>query len=400
MKVLRLGVVVVLLLALGGCGAAGFSGLYNTPLPGGADLGDRPYRITAQFADVLDLVPQAGVKVNDVPVGRVEKIELARDTKSAVVTMAVNGDVELPANADAELRQSSLLGEKFVELRAPGAEQAHGRLGEGAHIPLARTNRNPEVEEVLGALSLLLNGGGIEQFQNIAKELNKALSGNEAEIRALLSHVDTLATELDGHKGEIIRAIEGLNRLSSTMVQQTGHLTDALDNLAPGLQVVAEQRDQLVGMLQSLDELSGVAVDTVHKSKRQLVANLRALRPTLTKLAEAGQDLPTALKILPTYPLPSAAGAVVKGDYANVRARLDLNLDSIFQNFTDSSQPPLQLPGTGPGTDRAPPAEDPQAPALPLPRTEPPATGGQDSTPSRADPGLLGGLLGTLLGGA
>ena len=89
------------------------------PLPGGADLGDHPYRVVAQFGDVLDLVPQAGVKVNDVAVGRVERIELARDSWTAVVTMLVNGDVRLPANAGAELRQSSLLGEKFVELTAP-----------------------------------------------------------------------------------------------------------------------------------------------------------------------------------------------------------------------------------------------------------------------------------------
>jgi phospholipid/cholesterol/gamma-HCH transport system substrate-binding protein len=103
---------------LAGCGSGGFSGMYQLPLPGGADLGEHPYRVVAHFGDVLDLVPQAGVKVNDVAVGRVEKIELARDNKTAVVTMLVNGGVRLPANAGAELRQSSLLGEKFVELNA------------------------------------------------------------------------------------------------------------------------------------------------------------------------------------------------------------------------------------------------------------------------------------------
>jgi hypothetical protein len=92
------------------CSAGGFSGLYNTPLPGGADLGDHPYRITAQFSDVLDLVPQASVKVNDVAVGRVEKIDLAPDTRSAVVSLAVNGDIVLPDNAGAELRPSSCTG--------------------------------------------------------------------------------------------------------------------------------------------------------------------------------------------------------------------------------------------------------------------------------------------------
>ncbi|MDI5979912.1 MCE family protein [Amycolatopsis magusensis] len=371
-------------LLLTGCGE--FAGMYATPLPGGADLGDHPFRLSVQFTDVLDLVPQAAVKVADVPVGRVEEITLSEDTHYAVVKIVVNGEVVLPANAGAELRQSSLLGEKFVELSAPSAaERVDARLGEGAVIPLAKTNRNPEVEEVLGALSLLLNGGGIEQLQTISEELTNALSGNEADIRALLSRVDQIATELDGHKGEIVRAIDGLNRLSSTLTAQTDDLQVALGDLAPGLQVVTTQRDQLVGMLQSLDKLSEVAVGTVNASRDDLIADLRALEPTLEKLAEAGQNLPTALKILPTYPFPDAAGAVVKGDYANVRARVDLNLDSLVQNFLNSSQPPIALPQN----PSAPPP-----PSLPLPTAPPPL-----SVPGGGVLGGLDGLLDSLLGG-
>ncbi|MFC3451720.1 MCE family protein [Amycolatopsis speibonae] len=384
-------------LVLAGCSDGGFSGLYNTPLPGGADLGDHPYRLSAQFSDVLDLVPQATVKVNDVSVGRVEKIDLAPDTRSAWVNMIVNGDIALPANARAELRQSSLLGEKFVDLHAP--EKPEGTLAEGAKIPLDRTNRNPEVEEVLGALSLLLNGGGVEQIQKISHELNEALTGNEAEVRGLLSQVDKLATELDGHKGEILRAIDGIDKLSKTLVGQTQNLTNALDNLSPGLKVVTEQRDQLVGMLQSLNTLSGVATETINASKDSLVANLRALQPTLKKLTEAGQDLPTALRILLTYPFPDYAGNVIKGDYANVEAKIDLNLDTFLENMNNSSQPIIGLPGTqGTGTPGAIPFSGGAAPpVLPLPAGDLPQT---PQTP-QGDVlgGVLGGILGPILGG-
>ncbi|GHG34099.1 MULTISPECIES: MCE family protein [Amycolatopsis] len=372
-------------LVLAGCSDGGFNGLYGTPLPGGADVGDHPYHVTALFTDVLDLVPQSSVKVNDVAVGRVDKITLTPDTRSALVAMTVNGDIALPANARAELKQSSLLGEKFVELSVPTAEPASGKLADGGQIPLGRTNRNPEVEEVLGALSLLLNGGGVEQIQKISHELNDALSGNEPEIRALLSRVDELATQLDGHKTEILRAIDGLAKLSHTLTGQTQNLTDALDNLAPGLKVVTDQRDQLVGMLNALNTLSGVAVDTVTKSRDQLVANLKALQPTLAKLGEAGQNLPNALQILLTYPFPDYAGNVIKGDYANVEANVNLDLDVLISNFTNSSQPPIALPSGIGGQPSA------VAPPLPLPDL--------GSGPAAAGPGLLGGLLGLIGGG-
>ena len=41
-----------------------------------------------------------------------------------MVTISVNGDVELPANAVAAIQQSSLLGEKYVELAAAGQRGA------------------------------------------------------------------------------------------------------------------------------------------------------------------------------------------------------------------------------------------------------------------------------------
>ncbi|GAB3143038.1 MCE family protein [Amycolatopsis stemonae] len=381
----RLAGVLAGVLVLAACSDGGFNGLYGTPLPGGADVGDHPYHVTALFTDVLDLVPQSSVKVNDVAVGRVDKITLTPDTRSALVAMTVNSDIALPANARAELKQSSLLGEKFVELSVPTAEPATGHLGDGAQIPLGRTNRNPEVEEVLGALSLLLNGGGVEQIQKISHELNDALSGNEPEIRALLSRVDELATQLDGHRTEILRAIDGLGKLSKTLTGQTQNLTNALDNLAPGLKIVTDQRDQLVGMLNALNSLSGVAVDTVTKSRDQLVANLKALQPTLTKLGEAGANLPNALQILLTYPFPDYAGNVIKGDYANVEANVNLDLDTLIQNFTNSSQPPFALPDSIGGQPSA------ARPPLPLPDLGSPGqTGGT---------GLLGGLLGLAGGG-
>ncbi|MEU8803349.1 MlaD family protein [Spirillospora sp. NPDC048819] len=315
---------------LTGCG---FSGVQDLPLPGGADLGDHPYTVKARFANVLNLVPQSAVKVNDVAVGRVVAVTLPEGGWTAEVTMEVNGDVKLPADAYAELRQSSLLGEKFVQLGdgpshvppggspergTPPSPGGGGTLADGAVIPLSRTNRNPEVEEVFGALSMLLNGGGIAQLRTITVELNRALGGNEPEVRSLLEQARKLIGDLDANKKGITDAIDGLNRLSATLRGRKEQIGVALDDLEPGLAVLAEQRGALVRMLNSLDELSRVAVGTVQKSKDDLIADLRALEPTLRKLSDAGTDLPDALQVLLTYPFTDAVLPAVKGDYLNV----------------------------------------------------------------------------------
>ena len=302
--------------AVAGCGWSG--NIYDVPLPGGADLGGHPYQVTADFADVLDLVPQSAVKVNEVAVGRVTRISLPAGGWTAQVTMLVNGDVHLPANAIAWIGQTSLLGEKYVELGAPTGQPGTGTLAGGAVIPVDRTSRSPEVEEVLGALSLLLKGGGIGQLQTITKQLNNALRGNEPQLRALLGNINTTMANLDAHRQDISDAIDGVNRLAATLASRNQQEGTVLDNLTPGLSVLNQQRDQLVGMLNSLDTLSGVAVNTINASQADLVADLENLRPILQNLADAGQNLPQALQILLTYPFTDAVLSDIKGDYLNV----------------------------------------------------------------------------------
>ncbi|MFI1868034.1 MCE family protein [Streptomyces jumonjinensis] len=311
-----------LALALSGCSLLPeTSGLERLPLPGGADLGSRPYDVTAEFADVLSLVPQSAVKVNDVAVGRVTAVELAEDGWTAEVTLRVNGGVRLPADAYAHLEQSSLLGEKYIQLTpppGPAAKTGGGRLRDGAAIPLARTGRNPEVEEVFGALSLLLNGGGVEQIKTIAIELNKAIGGREPQIRSLLKRLDTLVTSLDGNKRNITAALDGVNRLSATLAARKAGIGRVLTGLSPGLKVLDEQRGSLLTMLRALDDLSGVAVDVIERSKEDTIASLKALGPVLTALADSGRALPDSLQVLLTYPFTDEVLNGVKGDYLNV----------------------------------------------------------------------------------
>jgi phospholipid/cholesterol/gamma-HCH transport system substrate-binding protein len=328
-RVLRAAVLVCVgALTLSGCD---FS-VYSLPLPGGASLGDHPYTVHVEFRDVLDLVPQSAVKVDDVSVGRVDKIDLRGYT--ADVTLRIRGDVKLPDNAVADIQQTSLLGEKFVSLAPPTDTAPEGRLGNGDTIPLSRSGRNPEVEEVLGALSLLLNGGGVAQLKTIATELNKALSGREGNVRSVLSQLDGFMKQIDSHKNEIVTAIESLDRLAISLNKQKGTIQLALDKLPQAIASINRQRDDLVKMLRALSRLSAVGVRVIGESKAATIDSLRSLAPTLTKLAQAGDSLPKSLQVFLTYPFvdavvgknPAQARNLHMGDYTDLSIKTDLDL--------------------------------------------------------------------------
>ena len=335
----------------------GCQGLYDVQLPGGAATGDDVYRVVVEFRDVLDLVPQSAVKVNDVTVGAVEDIWL--DGFTARVRLRIEDTVKLPDNAVAELRQTSLLGEKFVSLEQPTDATPTGELSDDDVIPLARSGRNPEVEEVFTALSLLLNGGGVAQLRTINRELTQVMEGRESDIKSVIDQLDTFIGGLDDHKSEIVRALEGLDRLSATMEDQKQDLAVALDDIPQGLKVLADQRRQLTQMLQALSELGVVGTRVIKASKDDFVANLEALEPILTRLSQAGADLPHALEMMFTYPFPRAAVGAIRGDYTNLRA--DVDPESIEALIETLPKP------DGPGPVPTPTITIPPLPTLPVP---------------------------------
>ncbi len=281
--------------------------VYSLPLPGGAKIKGPSYTVTVEFADVLDLVPKSTVKVDDVTVGTVEKVWL--DGYVAKVRIKLPKSLELPDNERATIRQTSLLGEKFVSLSAPaGSEQPRGKLDNGEIIPLSRTTSNVEVEEVLSALSLLLNGGGVAQLQIITQELNKALTGNEPAIRSVLTQLNTFVGTLDQNKERIVTAIAAVDALAKKLNAQKATLATAIDSLPKSIATLDKQRAALVKTLQALATLGNTATRVITASQKDLVANLQSLYPILTKLAEAGENLPKALELLFTYPFPDAGG--------------------------------------------------------------------------------------------
>jgi phospholipid/cholesterol/gamma-HCH transport system substrate-binding protein len=357
----RLATTAAALLCVGSLTAC--EGIYDLPLPGGAATGSDAYRVTVDFADVLDLVPQSSVKVNDVTVGAVDDITLVG--WHARVTLRLKKSVHLPDNAVAELRQTSLLGEKFVSLSPPTTEPPQGRLGDGDTIPLRRSGRNPEVEEVLSALSLVLNGGGVAQLKTINVELTRAMAGHEEDIQGAIRQLDTFVGGLDADKGEMVRALDGLDRLSARLAAQKGDIATAIDDLGPGLKVLADQRAQLTRMLTALSDLGRVGTRVVNASKADTLANLRALQPILTKLAEAGANLPGALEMLVTYPFPQAATGAVQGDFTNLRITADLDLRTILTNLNGGKNP--GLPSLPPVPNPTGPLPTVTVPSVPLP---------------------------------
>jgi phospholipid/cholesterol/gamma-HCH transport system substrate-binding protein len=284
--------------------------LNSVKMPGTEGGGPGAFEIQAQLPDVSTLQENSRVRVGDVNVGTVSRIE--RQGWHALVTMKVNGDVDLPANAVATVGQTSLLGSAHVELAPPGGVAY------------------PNTEQTLAALSFLLNGGGLGQVQDITKALSTAFAGREADLRSVVGQLDEFIDHLKSQTDDIIAASESLNGLVGQFAADKPVLDNALRTLPDALAVLAEQRTHLADALDTFGKFSALTADAVNKSKDKLVGELKDLGPVLESLANAGPALTRSLSLLTTFPWPKETLANwMRGDYANLTEVVDLTLSRI-----------------------------------------------------------------------
>jgi phospholipid/cholesterol/gamma-HCH transport system substrate-binding protein len=319
----------VLVAGTSGCG---WHGLNTLPLPGTQGTGADSFVIQAQMPDVNNIQPNSRVRVADVTVGHVTRIE--RQGWHALLTMQLNGDVDLPSNTSATIGTTSLLGSQHIELAPPRDTPPQGKLRDGSLIPLSHAGAYPTTEQTLAALSLVLNGGGLGQVQDITEALSTAFRGRERDVRSLVGQLDKFTANLDAQKGDIIAAAESLNHLVGKFAAQKPVLDRAIQTIPDALGVLNGERDNLVEAADQLGKFSALTADTVNQTKENLVKELQQVGPVLESLANAGPSLTRALSLIPTFPFPNETFEnFMRGDFVNLTAIIDLTLSRIDQGL-------------------------------------------------------------------
>lgn len=209
------------------CIAFMISGCSLTPedLPSVRAGGGNDYQITAQFGSVMNLPTGADVNLDGLRVGQVEK--LTRTSDGVDVTIGLKRDARVPADADAVIRQDTVLGDTYIALIAE-SDAGPGRsrfLEPGNVIPLSRTTSPPQLEDTLAVLAYFVNGGSIQKVQDVMGGLNRALPPLQ-ELQKVAKVTATDLQNLSVNTGELDRAISGLDRTAVAFNDRATELRD------------------------------------------------------------------------------------------------------------------------------------------------------------------------------
>lgn len=309
-------------IAGGASTACSFDGVGSIAMPG--NTSGSTYSVEVELDDVQNLVTNSPVKAENITIGNVAKIRT--EGWRARVVLDLNEKNPVPANVQAKLAQTSLLGSQYIELRVPDGQKSTGKLAGGAFIPMLLTAAYPPAEQVLSALSLILNGSALQQLQTITDETSRVLNGHQAQARDLIPRLRTFVARVSDQRDDITRAIDSLANLGKKLADDKETLARGISTIGPAVQVLNDQRENLVKMLTSLGSFGDAATGVLNASKDDIVAEVGALNPILKQLNAARDDIPEALKIAVTPPFSlDTVDRTIRGDYINLFLTLDIS---------------------------------------------------------------------------
>ena len=245
---LRTGVLVLVALAASAC-----------TLPGTV-RGSR--EVSAVFEDVGDLVVGHSVQVADVRIGSIIDIELTDDYQ-AEITMSIKDDVFVPLESRALLRTTSLLGEKFIELRPLDGDDpmAGTDLVDGDEI--VETATAPELEFVTEQAVEILGAVVSSDVATLVETGAVGFGGRTAELTSLVEDLSTVSGTLADQTDELVRIIDALDGATATLASASGDLDELLGNLAETATVLADNRDVAIDAIRELTRLARIQNDNV-----------------------------------------------------------------------------------------------------------------------------------------
>jgi phospholipid/cholesterol/gamma-HCH transport system substrate-binding protein len=178
---------------------------------GNVQFFSRSHRYYVDFKNVEALPPKAAVKVAGVEVGKVRRVSLVEG--HARVTIDINPDVPIHADATAKVDSTGIIGTKFVNL-FPGTELAP-KLDNGSAIQGVEAVSLNDMIEKLGTLfdpdpkygnSVDNLKETIMNIRNVSRALNIAMGNHAQEMEEIVMNVRDLTASIKvvaGHLEEI-----------------------------------------------------------------------------------------------------------------------------------------------------------------------------------------------------
>jgi phospholipid/cholesterol/gamma-HCH transport system substrate-binding protein len=290
-----------------------------------------PNTITAYFPTATSIYPGDEVRVSGVKVGKIDSI--TPEGTQTKMTLKVDRDVPIPADAKAVIVAQNLVAARYVQLTPAYRKGGGPTMHDGAVIPSDRTAVPVEWDEVKAQLMRLatdlgpkagVSGTSVSRFIDSAAN---ALDGNGDKLRQTLAQLSGAARIFAEGSGNIVDIIKNLQVFVTALRDSKEQIVMFQNRLASLTSVVNDSRSDLDAALSDLSVALGEVQRFVAGSRNQTSEQIRSLASVTQNLVDNKTALENVLHISPNaianyeniyYPEAGAVtGAFSLANFAN-----------------------------------------------------------------------------------
>ncbi|GAB2983539.1 MCE family protein [Nocardioides montaniterrae] len=292
--------------------------------------GDDPSALVvrADFIDTTGLYVGNEVTYLGVHIGRV--VEVEPHGASMTVVMHLDPGTQLPRDAGAEILQSSLVTDRYVEI---GPAYTGGpTLADGAHIAASHTRSPAGVDEIASSIDRLVKAvdgslGGGPGGSGVARMLAataRTLRGNGGALRDALSGGQGALEVLTSKRDALNRVSHDLLALVNVLDRRDARIRTFTRQSDATLGVLSAQRGEIVSTIRALSQLTRLAGGFLRRNGDVLGADLKGI-DQLVSLVHANQaSLGEAWDVMPA----GAQNMVRAYDWKLQRMRVALSFNA------------------------------------------------------------------------
>jgi virulence factor Mce-like protein len=290
-----------------------------------------PNTIIAYFPTATSIYPGDEVRVSGVEVGKIDSI--TPEGTQTKMTMTVDRDVRVPADAKAVIVAQNLVAARYVQLTPAYRNGGGPTMRDGAVIPSDRTAVPVEWDEVKTQLMRLATelgpktGVSDTSVSRFIDSAANALDGNGDKLRQTLSQLSGAARIFAEGSGNIVDIVKNLQIFVTALRDSKQQIVMFQNRLASLTSVVNDNRSDLDAALSDLSVALGEVQRFVAGSREQTSEQIRGLASVTQNLVENRTALENVLHISPNaianfeniyYPPAGAVtGAFSLANFAN-----------------------------------------------------------------------------------
>ncbi|MGE2734703.1 MCE family protein [Mycolicibacterium vaccae] len=265
-----------------------------------------PTTIVAYFRSATAIYAGDEVRVAGVQVGTIKAIE-PQGTRTKM-TLAVDRDVPIPADAEAIIVAPNLVSARYVALTpawGTSPETSGPTLADGAEIGQDRTAVPVEWDQIKEQLTRLATelgpGSGVSETSlgRFIDTTADAMAGNGDKLRETITQLSGVGRILGEGSGDIVGIIEHLQTFVTALRDSNVAIVQFQDRLADVTSVVDGSRADLDSAITTLSEAVGEIERFVAGSRDQTVEQVQRLSNVTQVLADDSMVLKNILHAAP-----------------------------------------------------------------------------------------------------